>query len=109
MNSKDNYRKARNFLIWSGLICELVAQPLPIAFSIILSIIGIGIVLCGCWNWAKYKGRNGWWAAWGLLAPIGLIALANMKDEYKEIENTIQEIPQKQEKDRLTRTLERVE
>ncbi len=107
---KDSYRQARNCLVWSGLICMGVTRALPLAFSIIISILGVGLVLSGCWYWAKYKGKSGWWAMWGLLAPIGFIALSNIKDEYTDSgEAETEKTPQEQETDRLTRIYGREE
>ncbi|MBA7563999.1 hypothetical protein ES708_05661 [subsurface metagenome] len=86
MKSKDSYRIRRNTGVWIGLILLFMIRFLwAVPFvAIPLWVIGVALLLWGCWNWTKFKGRSGWWMLWGLLAPIGLIALAVLKDKYVE-------------------------
>lgn len=86
MDKKDSYKQGRNTGIWVGLIVLIIGRFLASIFllSMICWLIGLALVLFGSWNWAKYKGRSGWWALWGLLAPIGFIPLALLQDKYVE-------------------------
>jgi uncharacterized membrane protein YhaH (DUF805 family) len=100
--SRYKYEQARS-TIWPGIIClflfilsrfigaGLIFPSVLGGESLFLTIftifIGLGTIYCfvaGSWGWAKYKGRSGWWALLGLLAPIGFIPLALMKDKYVE-------------------------
>ena len=86
MDKKDSYRKARNTGVWIGIIVLFITRffgEVPF-IGIPLWVIGIALVLWGCWNWVKYKGRSGWWTLWGIISPIGFIPLALMKDKYVE-------------------------
>ena len=44
-----------------------------------LLLLGLGLTVYGCYLWAKLKGRRWTWMFFGLLSPIGLIALAVLK------------------------------
>jgi len=55
-----------------------------IILYIILYVSAVALILRGSYCWAKYKGRSGWWALLGLVAPIGFIGLAVLKDKEKE-------------------------
>ena len=46
--------------------------------------VGIILTLYGSYCWAKYKGRHWAYMFWGILAPIGLIALALLKPKEEE-------------------------
>ena len=86
MNNKDTYRRNRNTGVGAGILVLIFARLLSsiLLLWVILWLVGLGFVLWGCWNWTKYKGRNRWWTLCGLLAPIGFIPLALMKDKYVE-------------------------
>jgi hypothetical protein len=83
--SKAGYRTQRN-QVWLGLAVLFLAvflRAVPVV-GILLWMSAVAFLLAGSWHWAKYKGRSGWWALLGLLAPIGFIPLALMKDKYVE-------------------------
>jgi apolipoprotein N-acyltransferase len=61
-----------NTMINSGL------GIVPLHF--VLSAIGLGLSLYGCYLWAKLKNRHWAWMFFGILTPIGLLPLALMKD-----------------------------
>ena len=84
MGEKEEYRKQRNVAVWSGLGLLILSRILASIWllSLLIWLVGLGVVIWGSWSWAKYKGRSGWWALWGLLAPVGFIPLALMRDKY---------------------------
>jgi len=47
---------------------------------LILSVLGLGLSLYGCYLWAKLKNRHWAWMFLGIITPIGLLPLALMKD-----------------------------
>jgi hypothetical protein len=48
----------------------------------------LAVALCtsvfGCYLWAKIKGRHWIWMIFGLLAPIGFLMLAVLRDKNKK-------------------------
>lgn len=97
MEQKNSYRKKRTIWVWVGLGIAFLSRMLAGASwdvaswdtAIALSyssyfvwVLGAGALIYGSYCWAKYKGRHGAFALLGLLAPIGFIPLALMKDKY---------------------------
>ena len=98
--TRDNWRKNRNFGIWLGtafLVAYFIIGAgaalsgttsfgdyltLRSALGMVSAASG-GSFICACYYWAKYKNRSTWLAILGLLAPFGFIPLALMKDEGK--------------------------
>jgi hypothetical protein len=84
---KDKYKSLRNNLVWAGLIIAFVSRilvaimPFAAAFALGLSCFGLVLVVIGCYFWAKYKGRNPAWTVFGVIAPIGFIPLAVLRDK----------------------------
>jgi hypothetical protein len=63
-------------MVIAGLIVSYSSIVVPsVLLSLAMFIIGLGLVLWGCYLWAKIKGRNWVWMFFGLLAPIGLVVL----------------------------------
>lgn len=81
---KDSYRKKRTLWAWVGIgtlwINYLFVETWDL--YLILWIFGLFALVYGSYCWAKYKGRSGWFALLGIVAPIGFIPLAVMKDKY---------------------------
>jgi len=50
------------------------------SLHLILSVLGLGLSLYGCYLWAKLKNRHWAWMFLGIITPIGLLPLALMKD-----------------------------
>ena len=71
----------RTVLICFGIILIVLGFVIGGAFNImVMSILGMVLVLGGCCIWAKDKKRNPLYMLWGLLLPIGFIALVVLKD-----------------------------
>jgi len=98
--ARDNLRRNRNFGIWLGAAALAAYYIIGagaalsgrttigdyIAVAAILGLVSAaagGSFVCACYYWAKYKNRSAWLAILGLLAPLGFIPLALMKDEGK--------------------------
>jgi len=84
----DEDKKARTTFVVGGCFLLLIANGLSnfnhsvaIIFSILLYIAGLGLVLWGCYTWAKLKNRHWAHMFWGLLAPIGFIILWRLKNK----------------------------
>ena len=50
---------------------------------IITMVVGIALLLRGCYTWVKRKNRNILWMFMGLLAPIGFIVLVMLQPKEK--------------------------
>ena len=71
----------RTVLICFGIILIALGFIIGDAFNIlIMLILGLVLIVGGCCLWAKDKKRNPLYALWGLIPPIGFIALAILKD-----------------------------
>jgi len=46
-----------------------------------LQIAGLVLVLIGCYRWTKEKDRHWAFMFWGLLAPIGLLGIALLRNK----------------------------
>lgn len=84
-SKRDDYKIARFIGVGGGILALLLARGLTfiVPVSIVCLLVGIALLLWGSWSWAKLKGRNGWYALWGLLAPIGLVALVLLRDKWR--------------------------
>jgi hypothetical protein len=60
-----------------------VAGLESIASSGIL-VVGMGLVLWGCWLWTKLKGRHWAYMFWGLLTPLGLLGILFLKNKNQQ-------------------------
>lgn len=67
----------RNVLVTVGVLTMYVANILWLP----LVIPGLVMVLVGCYLWTKLKNRSWAFALFGILAPIGYIPLAMLKDK----------------------------
>ncbi len=77
----------RTALILIGLVLAAVGN---FTGFWLLAIAAIVLVLIGCYQWTKLKNRHWAFMFWGLLAPIGLLGIALLRDKSWE------EIPQMQ-------------
>ncbi len=76
-----NTATTRTVLVWIGLVLGYVARVLPGGYSLLLLFVGLSLSVWGCYIWARLKNRSGYWCLFGLLTPIGLIALWKIKDK----------------------------
>jgi hypothetical protein len=66
----------RTIMVVAGLAVSYSSLFVPsdlLALSMFIA--GLGLVLWGCYLWAKLKGRSWAWMFLGLLAPAGLMGL----------------------------------
>jgi cytochrome bd-type quinol oxidase subunit 2 len=90
---KKTYKQARNGLVWTGtiitIICNVIVQKSDsdIVYWVASTIGFISLVLAlyGCYYWAKYKSRRGWWALFGILTLLGYIVLMALSDKNKDL------------------------
>ena len=70
-------------LAWLGVVIGWVGYYLAPTYGLLLLALLIDLVLavCGCYIWAKAKGHSGWFALWGILAPIGFLGVALVKSK----------------------------
>lgn len=54
-------------------------------FGSAIMIAGYILFVCGCFMYAKGKGRSFWWGVLGLLGPLGLPLLYCLKDRSRLI------------------------
>ena len=83
----------RTGAIWGGLILILISRGIILATeNLIALIIGLvvllfafGLLLWGCYLWARLKNRHWAFMLWGLLSPIGLLGISLIRDKTEEI------------------------
>jgi len=71
----------RTMLIVVGSIMAYAANFIP---NIFLFIIGMGLLLWGCYLWTRLKNRHLAFMLWGLLSPIGLLGISLLADKSWE-------------------------
>ena len=54
-------------------------------FRELISVLGIGLTVWGCYLWTSLKNRHWLFMMWGLLSPIGLLGIAFLKDKSANI------------------------
>lgn len=47
----------------------------------LVSLLGMGLTLWGCYLWTSLKNRHWLFMMWGLLSPIGLLGIVFLKDK----------------------------
>ena len=55
-------------------------MPFILSAGIALLVVGVVVVLLGCYLWATKKNRHWAFMFWGLLAPIGFLGIALLKN-----------------------------
>lgn len=66
----------RTVMVTVGLAVAYSSLLLPSDFwALAMFVTGLGLVLWGCYLWAKLKGRSAAWMLLGFLAPAGLMGL----------------------------------
>jgi len=81
---KQYYQKRRNIGIGAGF--AMLAFELLLVFVVhslwyqLVTFFVVGLLLWGGYNWAKYKGRDEFWAIVMALGPIGFLILMQLPD-----------------------------
>jgi thiol:disulfide interchange protein len=80
MNSSENLPSttSRTTLIIVGWIIEIITN---FTGWWILTVIGLILVLIGCYQWTRIKNRHWAFMFWGILAPIGLLGISLLSDK----------------------------
>ena len=85
------YKRRTNIGVGLGLILQMIGRGLSESGGSLQAILGLLMILVGgfffiwgCTQYAKAKGRSGWFGALGLLSLIGLIILVFLSDQNKE-------------------------
>jgi hypothetical protein len=71
-------------LLWFGAIlsiCGNVAIEIGRPAGAIATVIGVVLAMTGCYLWTRDKNRASGFALWGLLAPVGYIAIMSLRDK----------------------------
>ncbi|MBN1176887.1 MAG: hypothetical protein JXA51_04320 [Dehalococcoidales bacterium] len=77
----------RGVLIVFGLTLVVLGVALGDAFNLFIMVaMGMALVLGGCGLWVRDKNRNSAHILWGLLPPVGFIAIMMLKDRSGELE-----------------------
>jgi thiol:disulfide interchange protein len=63
-----------------GVILAVVGRFLG-AFGLLVSLVGLGLILVGCYRWTREKDRHWVFMFWGLLAPVGLLGIALLRNK----------------------------
>lgn len=78
------YKDSRDAGCWGAVVLAVIGRVILIFISnwmvvLVLSIVfSVGLLwlaIWGCYNWAKLKNRSGFWALFGIIAPLGFIPL----------------------------------
>jgi hypothetical protein len=85
VKTQEEYFKTRNTCCWIavlggffGNIVTVFAPPL--GRTIVVAALVLSLV--GGYNWARGKARSPAFCLWGILAPIGYLGLALLRDRY---------------------------
>ena len=72
-------------IAWLGAIVAFIGNRLIFVFDywLVIVLIGFAIVMIGCVLWTQRKHRHIAFALWGLLAPIGFLGIALLKDKSR--------------------------
>jgi len=77
-------RTLRYFLLWSGAILTTagnVALETGRTNGEVATVVGVIMAVIGCDMWVRDKNRAWVFSLWGLLAPIGYLAIMTLKDK----------------------------
>jgi hypothetical protein len=81
VKKKSTHRIA---LLWFGAILSIsgnVAIEIGRPDGAIAMVIGVVMATTGCYLWTRDKNRALGFALWGLLAPVGYLAIMSMRDK----------------------------
>lgn len=73
----------RDLLIFFGIALSIFGRVIE-SWGLIFLIIGIILILTGCYLWTKMKNRHWAFMFWGLLTPIGLLGISLLRDKTRE-------------------------
>jgi hypothetical protein len=78
-------RRVRTALVIGGTVIGY-ASLLFTRDAVVNSMLAVALLtsVFGCYLWAKLKGRHWLWMIFGLLAPIGFLMLAVLRDKNKK-------------------------
>lgn len=90
------YQKKSNIWVGVGFAIQVVGRVMLmsagsagsqglIGLGYLLSLVGVGLFVWGCVNYALGKGYSPWLGALGLLTCIGLLVLVILPDKTKEV------------------------
>lgn len=85
---KEEYLKRRTAFIIVGVCLMLLLYPLAgISWDAasLSYVVGLSMILYGCYCWAKGKGRGGWFLLLGLVGCVGFLILWRLKDNWIEV------------------------
>src|SRR5262245_14146861 len=81
-----NDRRSHGFALWgSGFVVQIAGAVLNSnsdfrGYGSLLRFVGLVMIVCGVTQYAKAKGRNPWWGAFGLFSILGVLVVACLRD-----------------------------
>jgi hypothetical protein len=86
MRTKKDKALTRTVSILVGLTATYLSYYHANAHSRgLLSVLGIGLTLWGCYLWTSLKNRHWLFMMCGLLSPIGLLGIVFLRDKSADI------------------------
>jgi hypothetical protein len=83
------YKRGTNIGVGFGWLLMLIgssqvrSHPSATGAGLALLLVGAGLFIWGCAQYAKGKGHSGYWGALGLLWLFGLVVLFFLPDRHK--------------------------
>lgn len=81
------YKRTTNIGVGLGLIGSIIGRALMESGSeglgVLIALVGLGVFIWGCSQYAKAKGHSPLWGALGILSLIGLLVLFFLPDRHK--------------------------
>lgn len=83
------YQTRANIVLVVGFVIVMIGGKvgqgaIPPAVAGLIVLLGLGVWVAGCHQYCMGKAQPGWKAIYGIVFPLGLIALALLPDEGNE-------------------------
>ncbi len=83
------YKTKTNVGVGLGILLQIIARalktawPSPASLATLIGLLGLGLFVYGCFNYAQGKGYSRWLGLLGLLSCLGLVVLVVLPDKNK--------------------------
>jgi hypothetical protein len=83
------YKTKTNIGVGLGILLQIIARALKTAWpstaslATLIGLLGLGLFVYGCFNYAQGKGYSRWLGLLGLLSCLGLVVLVVLPDKNK--------------------------
>jgi hypothetical protein len=85
------YKRKTNICVGVGIVLQIIGRLVVIRsgsgevlLGSLVVLLGAGVLIWGCAQYATGKGHSPWFGALGLLSIIGLIILVFLPDRHKQ-------------------------